>query len=125
MAGVGGGRRERVGVKGEREGEGGREAGRVGVQWEGGGVGGGEGGAEPAPGTQRQAPGRPLQVSLKRCVTDTLPSASRCLLWAGVRRSEPLSQQEGPTRTAVFSTMSTCTHVPGTPAKASPLRVSL
>ena len=121
--GSGWGRRERVGVKGEREGEGGREAGRVGVRW-GGGRGRG-GGAEPAPGTQRQAPGRPLQVSLKRCVTDTLPSVSRCLLWAGVRRSEPLSQQEGPTRTAVFSTMSTCTHVPGTPAKASPLRASL
>ena len=117
------------GAKGQSRGEG-REGGRgrAGGRESWGTVGGGRGrggGAEPAPGTQRQAPGRPLQVSLKRCVTDTLPSVSRCLLWAGVRRSEPLSQQEGPTRTAVFSTMSTCTHVPGTPAKASPLRASL
>ena len=66
--------------------------------------GSGEGsGAEPGPGTQSQAPGRPLQVSLKCCITDTLPSVSRCLLWAGVRRSEPLSQQEGPTCTTAFS----------------------
>nr|XP_042085463.1 double homeobox protein 4C-like [Ovis aries] len=42
------------------------------------------------------------QVSRKRCVTDTLPSVSRCLLWAGVRRSEPLSRQEGPTPPSRF-----------------------
>lgn len=123
--------REWVWAEGEsggegREGERGRAGGRDSWGTVGGRGGRGRGGgAEPAPGTQRQAPGRPLQVSRKRCVTDTLPSVSRCLLWAGVRRSEPLSRQEGPTRPAAFSTMSTCTHGPGTPAKASPLRVSL
>lgn len=100
--------REWVWAEGEsggegREGERGRAGGRDSWGTVGGRGGRGRGGgAEPAPGTQRQAPGRPLQVSRKRCVTDTLPSVSRCLLWAGVRRSEPLSRQEGPTPPSRF-----------------------
>ena len=91
MAGVGGGRRERVGVKGEREGEGGREAGRVGYSGRERG-GGGEGGGAHA-WDSVSSTWQTLQVSLKCCIRDTLPSVSRCLLWPGVRKSEPLSQQ--------------------------------
>ena len=90
--------RERVGVKGEsggegREGEKGREGGRESwVQWDGeGGRGRGGGGARNW--DSASSPRQTMQLSLKCFVRDTLPSVSRCLLWAGVWRLEPLSQQ--------------------------------
>lgn len=95
------------GREGERKRVGGRESW---VQWEGEGVGGGEGGGARA-WDSASSPWETLQVSLKRCVTDTLPSVSRCLLWAGVRRSESLSQQEGPGLTTAFSTRLDHVHV--------------
>lgn len=77
----------------------GRELGKA--EWErgvGGGGGGGGGGSAGAGGSARiwdsaSSPRHTLQVSLECCVRDTFPWVSRCLFWAGVRRSDPQSQQ--------------------------------
>ena len=75
----------------------GRELGKA--EWERGvGGGGGGGGSAGAGGSARiwdsaSSPRHTLQVSLECCVRDTFPWVSRCLFWAGVRRSDPQSQQ--------------------------------
>lgn len=80
------GRAGEGGRRGELGTEGGRERG-VG----GGGVGVGVGRARVW--DSASSPRHALQVSLECCVRDTFPWVSRCLLWAGVRRSDPRSQQ--------------------------------